>query len=168
MSKPTMQVEELRSFARKMDELMPRRADLVREAADTILELRDDLQRANDAVRDAEHDESCAWDRVRKVEAENAKLQAENKNLIANYEMLSDSYMDSKQACEHLFTELKRYKSLLRAKLPERELMLIDEIQKLRERCADLYAEMITYSDAPNYNASVWAPKLRELGIEVS
>jgi hypothetical protein len=38
---------------------------------------------------------------------------------------------------------------------------------KLRELCADLYAEMITYSNAPNYNASVWAPKLRELGVEV-
>ena len=43
----------------------------------------------------------------------------------------------------------------------------LDENAKLRELCADLYAEMITYSDAPNYNASVWAPKLRELGIEV-
>ena len=41
------------------------------------------------------------------------------------------------------------------------------ENSKLRELCADLYAEMITYSDAPNYNASVWAPKLRELGVEV-
>ena len=41
------------------------------------------------------------------------------------------------------------------------------ENAKLRELCADLYAEMLTYSDAPNYNASVWAPKLRELGIEV-
>lgn len=44
---------------------------------------------------------------------------------------------------------------------------MLDENAKLRELCADLYAEMITYSDAPNYNASVWAPKLRELGIEV-
>lgn len=42
-----------------------------------------------------------------------------------------------------------------------------DENAKLRELCADLYAEMITYSNAPNYNASVWAPKLRELGVEV-
>lgn len=38
-------------------------------------ELRDDLQRANDAVCDAEHEESRAWDRVRKVEAENDKLR---------------------------------------------------------------------------------------------
>lgn len=40
------------------------------------------------------------------------------------------------------------------------------ENARLRELCADLYAEMITYSNAPNYNASVWAPKLRELGVE--
>ena len=42
---------------------------------------------------------------------------------------------------------------------------LQSENDKLRELCADLYAEMITYSNAPNYNASVWAPKLRELGV---
>ena len=46
----------------------------------------------------------------------------------------------------------------------------VDQLQaenaRLRELCADLYAEMITYSNAPNYNASVWAPKLRELGVE--
>ena len=50
-------------------------ARMCREAADTIWQLRDDLQRANAAVREAEHDESMAWDRVRKAEAENAKLQ---------------------------------------------------------------------------------------------
>lgn len=43
----------------------------------------------------------------------------------------------------------------------------VAENEKLRELCADLYAEMLTYSTAPNYNASVWAVKLRELGIEV-
>lgn len=41
------------------------------------------------------------------------------------------------------------------------------EHEKLRELCADLYAEMIEYSAAPHYNASVWAPKLRELGVKV-
>jgi hypothetical protein len=50
-------------------------ARMCREAADTIWQLRDDLQRANAAVQDAEHDESMAWDRVRKAEAENAKLR---------------------------------------------------------------------------------------------
>ena len=42
----------------------------------------------------------------------------------------------------------------------------VAENARLRELCADLHAEMITYSNAPNYNASVWAPKLRELGVE--
>jgi hypothetical protein len=55
----------------------PIRASVLRDAADTILELRDDLQRANGAVRDAEHDESMAWDRVRKANAENARLRSE-------------------------------------------------------------------------------------------
>lgn len=41
------------------------------------------------------------------------------------------------------------------------------ENAKLRELCADLYAEMITYSSAPNYNASVWTQKLRELGVKI-
>jgi chemotaxis regulatin CheY-phosphate phosphatase CheZ len=50
-------------------------AGRMEQAADIILELRDDLQRANDAVQDAEHDESMAWDRVRKAEIENAKLR---------------------------------------------------------------------------------------------
>lgn len=45
--------------------------------------------------------------------------------------------------------------------------MLGEENGKLRGLVWDLYAEMITYSNAPGYNASVWAPKLRELGIEV-
>ena len=50
-------------------------ANMFLEAADTILELCDDLQLANAAVQDAEHDESMAWDRVRKAEAENVKLR---------------------------------------------------------------------------------------------
>lgn len=41
------------------------------------------------------------------------------------------------------------------------------ENAKLREFVADLYAEMLTYSKAPTYNASIWATRLRELGIEV-
>ena len=54
------------------------------------------------------------------------------------------------------------------AVVPKDELdKLKAENARLRERCADLYAEMITYSDAPSYNASVWAPKLRKLGVEV-
>ena len=54
------------------------------------------------------------------------------------------------------------------ARLFDKTLELGTENAKLRELCADLYAEMITYSNAPNYNVSVWAPKLRELGVEVT
>lgn len=53
----------------------------------------------------------------------------------------------------------------------EAALVMVSDLKtenaKLRELCADLYAEMITYSSAPNYNASVWTQKLRELGVEV-
>ena len=52
----------------------PIRASVLRDAADTIWQLRDDLQRTNKMLQDVEHDESVAWDRVRKAEAENARL----------------------------------------------------------------------------------------------
>ena len=55
-------------------------------------------------------------------------------------------------------------KTILCARIDE----LCVENEKLRKLCADLYTEMITYSDAPNYNASIWAPKLCELGIETN
>lgn len=67
--------DELRAVAESVGLAMPQAATLMMGAADTIDELRDDLQRANDAVRDAEHDESRAWDRVRKVETEADKLR---------------------------------------------------------------------------------------------
>jgi cytochrome c556 len=69
------QCDELRDLALWLDdEFYDAEASKVRQAADLILELRDNLQCANEAVRDAEHDESMAWDRVRKAEAENEKL----------------------------------------------------------------------------------------------
>lgn len=72
MSKPTMQVEELRSFARKMDELMPRRADLVREAADTIMRLRDDLQTQREV---ATHNTNRNAREYKRLADENDKLR---------------------------------------------------------------------------------------------
>ena len=50
-------------------------ASIMRYAADPIRQLRDDLQRTNAVLQDVEHDESVAWDRVRKAEAENATLR---------------------------------------------------------------------------------------------
>lgn len=75
MSMLSAQCDELRAMAQSVGLAMPQVATLMMGAADTILEMRDDLQRANDAVRDAEHDESCAWDRVRKAEAEADRLR---------------------------------------------------------------------------------------------
>ena len=63
--------------------------EVMLEAADIIWQLRDDLQRANEAVRDAEHDESMAWDRVRKAEAENDRLRKLVRDL---YEMAYPEY----------------------------------------------------------------------------
>lgn len=98
MSMLSAQCDELRRLATRYDELQvgavravkmpPNIGSILREAADTILELRDDLQRANAAVRDAEHDESMSWDRVCKVVAENAKLREENQSIgLAAYEL---------------------------------------------------------------------------------
>lgn len=63
---------------------------MLRDAADTIWQLRDDLQQANDAARDAEHNESMAWDRVRKAESENAKLR----------ELCADMYKRMDVSCQ--------------------------------------------------------------------
>lgn len=74
MSMISAQIDELRQMADGQATYRDARAVML-EAADTIWQLRDDLQQANAAVQDAEHDESMAWDRVRKAEAENAKLR---------------------------------------------------------------------------------------------
>ena len=92
MSMISGQCDKLRELANKLlehgafvgfggtvntDPLMLDAGTAMIDAAELILELRDDLQRANAAVQDAEHDESVAWDMVRKAEAENAKLKQE-------------------------------------------------------------------------------------------
>lgn len=77
MSMISAQIDELRELADDIESRYgyPTAVKALRYAADTIWQLRDDLQRANAAVQDAEHDESVAWDRVRKAEVENAKLR---------------------------------------------------------------------------------------------
>lgn len=87
MSKPTMQVEELRSFARKMDELMPRRADLVREAADTIMRLRDDLQTQREVATDNTRRNMREYKRVRD---ENDKLR----ELVIDMHLTADEFSE--------------------------------------------------------------------------
>ena len=82
MSMLSAQIDELRKWADQLSErenefgvVVRALVAALRDAADTIWQLRDDLQRANAAVQDAEHDESMAWDRVRKAETENVKLR---------------------------------------------------------------------------------------------
>ena len=75
MSMTSAQIDELRRYADRADGTFPMLASALRDAADTIGELRDDLQRANGRLADAEHDESRAWDRVHKAEAEADRLR---------------------------------------------------------------------------------------------
>ena len=103
MSMISGQCDELRDTADKLDKtsavstpwIHHNLTPMMRDAADTIWQLRDDLQRANAAVRDAEHDESMAWDRVRKAEAENAKLR----ELVRGLHM---AYVGALNECESM------------------------------------------------------------------
>ena len=84
MSMISAQIDELRQMADGQATYRDAR-EVMLQAADTIWKLRDDLQCANEALRDAEHDESMAWDRVRKAEAESEKLR----ELVRDYEHCS-------------------------------------------------------------------------------
>ena len=95
------QIDELRQMADGQAMYRDARAVML-EAADTIWELRDDLQRANAAVQDAEHDESMAWDRVRKAEAENAKLR----ELVKRYHRLATG-TDELWSWQSVYAELQ-------------------------------------------------------------
>ncbi len=97
MSMISSLIDELRKSADEWNgSNMFELARMCSEAADTIWQLRDDLQRANAAVQDAEHDESMAWDRVRKAEAENAKLRELVRDL---HKALFTLDIDHCQAC---------------------------------------------------------------------
>ena len=119
---------------------------MLRDAADLILELRDNLQCANEAVRDAEHDESMAWDRVRKAEAESKKLREER-----------DMYRDLVDHMVH----------------PDISDQLAAENAKLRETCAELReacAELLKMAESHDPEWLHWPEmyeELRKLGVEV-
>lgn len=100
MSMLSAQIDELRVMAQLEKNLeRPAIARILDDAADTILELRDDLQRANDALRDAEHDESVAWDRVRKVERENARLRELTRDYLIFYSQPGCTYCFCHDEC---------------------------------------------------------------------
>ena len=92
------QVDRLRTAAQTYRRLGNHSAEsMLLDAADTIWQLRDDLQRANAAVQDAEHDESMAWDRVRKAECDNAKLR----ELVRHMHTCMEHYeMDGTISCD--------------------------------------------------------------------
>lgn len=68
--------DELRGYAKGYELLVNYRLLEIADRIDAKYdELRDDLQRAKDDLLESEHDESRAWDRVRKVEADNDELR---------------------------------------------------------------------------------------------
>ena len=86
------------------------------------------------------------------AQADASKLEDENEELRKDVKYLEGCYQILYDRAEHDFGWA---------------VQTDDQNDKLRKLCADLYAEMLSYSNAPSYNASVWAPKLRKLGIEV-
>ena len=122
MSMLSMQIDGLRRWADLYDgttkpemakELQrPYLAQELRDAADTILELRDDLQRANSNLQDAEHDESVAWDRVRKAERESARLRELVRDMwFWSYEGHIDSESQERQML-HIDAVIQRMREL--------------------------------------------------------
>ena len=85
----------------------PSLAQELREAADTIWQLRDDLQRANAAVQDAEHDESMAWDRVRKAESENATLRELARKDMRLFDRIVDKISEMFDRIVELFSRMR-------------------------------------------------------------
>jgi len=101
MSMLSAQIDHLRELADALDGKYGHQgyAIAMRDAADTIWQLRDDLQRANAAVQDAEHEESVAWDRVRKAEAENAKLRELMRDMLPFAEVGMDDTCVVRRCC---------------------------------------------------------------------
>jgi hypothetical protein len=66
-----------REIARRSDALYYSGSDGInrRWLCDKVAELEHELDQLREQERDADHEESVAWDRVRKVERENAKLR---------------------------------------------------------------------------------------------
>ena len=148
MSMLSAQCDELRAMAESVGMEMPQAATLMMEAADTILELRDDLQCANDAVRDAEHDESRAWDRVRKAEAENDKLR----EVVSDDEQSARLILDESRALQAENTKLRKYAKLMHGHIKD---------------CCDVCDEYYCSSWDEDNECCVFDSYMRELGVEV-
>ena len=139
-------------------------AHMCREAADTILQLRDDLQQAHAATDEAEHDDSVAWDRVRAAEAENAKLREE----VVDLQKSSQTYESENAKLRERLSVAEENERLFMAendRLRKRVHELELENAKMRELCAD----MLVYVAYPYVcvRPDVLVERARELGIEV-
>jgi predicted nuclease with TOPRIM domain len=53
---------------------------------DKVAELEDEARELHESLRDAEHEESVAWDRVRKVERENTRLRELVRDMTREHE----------------------------------------------------------------------------------
>ena len=142
-------------------------ARMCSEAADTIWQLRDDLQRANAAVQDAEHDESMAWDRVRKAEAENAKLREQMERLVTLLRVDCDIEASWDGLRKFWSIELTDGGCLMRDRVCKGEA----ENAKLRELVEDMLSciEIRAAFGRPPTDEmyETFAQRARELGMEV-
>lgn len=159
MSMISAQIDELRNAARGQKVMgLFELAQMLNDAADTIWQLRDDLQRANAAVQDAEHDESMAWDRVRKAEAENAKLREEfDKMDVWHSKELTAAMAENaklRESVKRLMTQ--RDERLARAETDN---------AKLRECLQDL-AEHIRENDGFGLDYGWMLDRMCELGVD--
>ena len=165
MSMISAKIDELRQMADGQATYRDARVVML-QAADTIWQLRDDLQRANAAVQDAEHDESMAWDRVRKAEAENAKLREQMERLVTLLRVDCDIEASWDGLRKFWSIELTDGGCLMR----DRVCMGEAENAKLRELCADawhLFTEhgAVHPCDLPVVDAV--RERMRKLGVEV-
>ena len=96
MSMLSAQIDKLRALADRMDGIVPNTPDELRDAADTIWQLRNDLQRANaenarlrELVRDYEH---CT------MHADCSRCEHDGK--LSMHCPLSPCFPDSDELCE--------------------------------------------------------------------
>lgn len=161
MSMLSAQCDELRSMAESVGLAMPQAATLMLEAADTIWELRDDLQRAN---------------------AENAKLRSELESVgTAAYLYGRSDLNDENVKLREIIADLEKL-------LPESERCYIHETVKaiaennarLRKLVADMWphvrhrSRMCSECELPcdtSDECLLYEPmrqRMRELGVEVA
>lgn len=157
MSMLSAQVDKLRELATRYDELqvgavkevtMPSdMGSVLRDAADTIWELRDDLQRTN---------------------AENARLRSELESVGTAAYLYGRSDLNDENAklreiiadLEELLPESKR-----RWHIHETVKAIAEDNAKLRELVRELYE--IAQPEAPSMFETEFAGRMRELGVEV-